>query len=164
MHLKRSRRLKKEELETLGLEKSISCFYFLLFLDQPTHYRLTGYIHFFFYCLNCIRMFVCSLHLTCLFPYMPPPPHLVNFFFFFSFTTLWPSPESFALLRVFSATSGVFHTSSSILLFTSFSSGFGFLWGLGGFVWRRDGLAWLCKSGFREEFVMGKGVMHGRLG
>ena len=27
-----------------------------------------------------------------------------------------------------------------------------------------DGLAWLCKSGFREEFVLGKGVMHGAIG
>ena len=110
MHLKKAGRLRAGELETFGLGESISCFHFLLFLDQPTHCRLTGYIPFFLLLSHCIRMSVYSLHSTCLFPYMPP--HLVNFFFFP--LPPRPSPESFALLRVFCATSGVFHTSPSL--------------------------------------------------
>jgi len=156
VHLKKAGRLRAGELETFGLGESISCFHFLLFLDQPTHCRLTGYIPFFLLLSHCIRMSVYSLRSTCLFPYMPP--HLVNFFFFH-----YPPGHrrSHLLYCVFFVRRAAF--SIPLPLFLLFL-GFRFLMGMGGSVWRMDGLAWLCKSGFREEFVLGKGVMHGRLG
>ena len=59
MHLKRAGKLGRN-WETFGLEKSISCFYFLLFPDQPTHRHLTGYIHFFSFTVS-LYSYLCLL-------------------------------------------------------------------------------------------------------
>jgi len=162
MHLKKSWGFRRSRIwERSGSRSQSLVFLFLFFCFLINLHTIALHdISTFPFIAHCIRTFVHSLHLTCPFSYILPHPvrSLFRIFFLLYYPLAITRVICLCDERRFPYPPFPFPPLSFL------PPGFRFFLGMGGGLVWRNGLAWLCKSSPREEFILGKGVMHGRLG